>query len=135
MTLVLPDVGEVLVLKNFMNFTAPQNGVLRLYKSNTTPAESDTAATYTEAAFTGYAAITLLGASWSFTAGTPSVATYATQSFTSSVAQTAEPEYGYYVTEATSGILKWAERFSGTVPYNQQNNGDIITVTPSFEMS
>ena len=61
--LVVPD-GEGDGLQYFVNKAAPENLVLRLYQSNTTPAETDTAATYTEATFTGYAPITLTGSSW-----------------------------------------------------------------------
>ena len=59
MAFLVPNPGETLVVGMIVNKTAPENLVLKLFKSNTTPAETDTAATYTEADFTGYAAITL----------------------------------------------------------------------------
>lgn len=129
MALVFPDQGENIALEAIVNKTAPQNLVLRLYKSNTTPGESDTEATYTEAAFTGYSAITLTGTSWGAASG-GSIA-YAQQSFTSSADQTAESIYGYYITQSTSGKLVYSELFTDG-PYSVANNGDVIKVTPTI---
>lgn len=133
MTLVVPNVGEVLALKAFLNHTAGQNGVLRLYKSNTTPAESDTFATYTESTFTGYSSVTLTGSSWTVTGGAPTSATYAQQTFTSSADQTLENAYGYLVNQTTSTVLMWAERFAAA-PYAITNNGDAIQITPAITL-
>lgn len=131
MTLVVPNDGEVLALKNFLNHTAPQNQKLRLYKSNTTPAETDTAGSYTESTFTGYAEAALTGSSYTVSAGAPSSAAYAQQTFTSSADQTLENAYGYFVVQTTSGILMWAERFAAA-PYAITNNGDNIKITPTI---
>ena len=128
MELLVPNTGENLVVGMIVNKTAPENLVLKLFKSNTTPAEGDTAATYTEADFTGYSSATLTGASWTVTADT---AAYAQQSFTSSATQTLQNVYGYYLVQATSGVLIWAERFSDA-PYAISNNGDVIRVTPTI---
>lgn len=135
MALLVPDVGEVLMLKNIVNNTAPTNLVLKLYQSNTTPAEGDTAATYTESNFTGYANVTLTGASWTVgtVAGT-SNATYAQQTYTSSAAQTTQNVYGYFVTAGPTGTLLWAERFTDG-PYPITNNGDAVKVTPYIELA
>src|SRR5574338_390456 len=107
MALNVPDVGENLAVGCLVNKLTPENPVLRLFKNNITPADTDTAATYTEADFTGYAAITLTGSSW----GAPSGGSisYAQQTFTCSGAGSTTI-YGYYLTQATSGILMWSER-------------------------
>ena len=128
MALLLPNQGEGIALEALVNKTAPQNLVLRLYKSNTTPGETDTEATYTEADFTGYSALTLTGGSWTTGTGTVS---YAQQTFTSSAGSQNQNVYGYYLTQATSGKLVWAERFSDG-PCNIVNNGDEIKVTPTI---
>ena len=128
MALLLPNQGEGIALEALVNKTAPQNLVLRLYKSNTTPGETDTEATYTEADFTGYSALTLTGGSWTTGTGTVS---YAQQTFTSSAGSQNQNVYGYYLTQATSGKLVWVERFSDG-PYNIVNNGDEIKVTPTI---
>lgn len=131
MALVLPDVGENIALEALVNKTAPQDLVLRLYTNNITPAETDTAATYTEATFTGYSAVTLSGASWS---GAGDTVSYDLQTFTSSANQAAVDHYGYYLTQATSGKLVWAERFSDG-PYTITNLNDKIEVTPTITAS
>ena len=133
MTLVVPNVGEGVALAAFLNKTAPQDQVLKLFKNDVTPGEADTAATYTEATFTGYSSKPLTGATWTVTPGAPSTASYPQQSFTSGADQTAQSIYGYYVVQATSGTLLWAERFTGA-PYVIQNNGDAILVTPQFTL-
>lgn len=129
MTLLVPNNGEGDMLSAVVAKAAAENLVLRLFKSNTTPAETDTAATYTEATFTGYAAETLTAASWVVTEGAPGDATYPQVTFTSTADQTAEPIYGYYLTRVTSGRIAWAERFPAG-PYSIANNGDAIKVTP-----
>lgn len=130
----LVDNGEDIALRYLVGKTAStENLVLRLYKSNTTPADADVAGTYTEADFTGYSAVTLTGASWTVTPGDPTTASYAQQSFASSANQTAQSVYGYYVTRASTGDLVFSERFS-TGPFTIQNNGDTIKVTPALSM-
>jgi hypothetical protein len=127
MALVVCDGGELVALKALVNHTAQAtNLTLKLFKSNTTPANTDTAATYTEADFTGYSAATLTGASWVVT-GNP--VTYAEQSFTSSAGSQNQPVYGYYI--VAGAALIYAERFTDG-PYTIVNNGDVIKVTPSL---
>lgn len=134
MTLVLPDQGESIALEALVGKTAGQNLILKLFKSNTTPAEADTEGTYTEADFTGYAAITLTAASWSVTGTNPTSIGYAQQTFTSSAGSQSQSVYGYYFVQVTSGKLVWAERFTDG-PYVITNNGDTISVTAALTMT
>ena len=129
MALLVPNNGEGDALAAIVGKAAAENLVLRLYTNDITPAETDTAASYTEATFTGYAAITLTAANWTVTEGAPSDASYAQQTFTSSADQTPQSVYGYYFTRVTSGRIAWAERFPSG-PYVIANNGDNIKVTP-----
>jgi hypothetical protein len=132
MALLVPNDGEVDALSYYVNKSAPQDLVLRLFTNNITPAETDTAATYTEASGGGYAAITLTGANWTVTAGNPSTAAYAQQVFTFTGALTGNAQvYGYFLTRAASGKLAHAERFSDG-PYAIANNGDQIKITPQI---
>jgi len=132
MALVVPNVGEVLVLENFLNKTAPQNQTLKLFCNNITPAEGDTAATYTEASGGGYSAKSLTGSSWSVTGGSPTFAAYAQQTFAFTGPLTTNTIiYGYFVVQATSGVLMWAERAAAT--FTPNNNGDEYRVTPRIE--
>lgn len=129
MALNVPDVGENKILENLTNKTAPENLVLRLFKNNITPSDSDTAATYTEATFPGYAAITLTGASWG--AAAAGVITYGSQqTFTCSGVAT-DDIYGYYITQSTSGVLMWSER-DASAPFAVRNSGDAVKLTPSI---
>ena len=129
MALNFPDSGENLVLEMIVNKTAPQNLVLRLYRNNITPSDTDTAGTYTEAVFPGYAAITLTGASWNAASG-GSIAYGAQQTFTCSGTST-DDIYGYYVTQASSGTLLYSER-DGAAPFAVRNSGDNIKLTPTI---
>lgn len=131
MTLLVPNEGEVVALEAFVNKTAATDPILKLFKSNTTPAETDTAATYTEADFTGYSAITLTGSSWNAaTSGAPSYIDYAQQTFTCSGAGSTDI-YGYYIVGTTNGKLLWAER-DASAPFTVTTSGDTVKVTPKI---
>jgi len=127
--------SKAIVLANALNKTAPQNLTLRLYKNNVTPADGDNvnASGYTEATFTGYTSIGLTAASWVITTADPAVASYAQQTFTSTLDQTPMAIYGYYVTRA-DGSLMFAERFSDG-PYTISTNGQTIKITPNFSFT
>ena len=130
MALNVPDVGENIALEALVNKTAPQNLVLKLYNNNITPSDTDTAATYTEATFTGYAAITLTGASWG--AASAGTITYGSQqTFTRSATGAAENIYGYFCIQITSTILVYSER-DPSAPFAVTNNGDAIKITPTI---
>lgn len=131
MTLLVVNQGEAIALEALVNKTLAQNLVLRLFKNNKTPSETDTEADYTEADFTGYAALTLVGALWNSSPGAPSQVDYAQQVFASSAGAQNQPVYGYHLTQLTSGKLVWAERFTDG-PYTIVNNGDQIKVTPKI---
>lgn len=132
MAISVPDVGENLALEMLVNKTAAQNLVLKLFSSNTTPAESDVAGTYTEATFSGYTAITLTGASWGAASG-GSIA-YAQQTFTHNGGGTSNSIYGYFVIQTTSGTLVYSER-DGAAPFTLANNGDNVKITPTITAS
>jgi len=127
--LLVPNAAEDVMLQNILNKTAPQDGRLKLYTNNITPAETDTEASYTEAAGFGYADILFSPASWTITPGAPTSAAYPQQTYTFTGAL--GNVYGYYVVQTTSGKILFAERFS-TGPFNIVNNGDQIKVTPQF---
>lgn len=131
MSLVNVDGGESLELQYLVNKATPQDLKLCLFKSNTTPAETDTVGTYTEADFTGYAEASLAGANWTISGTAPTSAGYAQQSFTSSAGSQSQNVYGYFYKRSTGGELIIAERFSDG-PYQIVNNGDVIKVTPTI---
>lgn len=129
MALNVPTVGSNVILELIVNKTAAQNLVAKLYKNNITPADTDTAGTYTEATFGGYAAITLTGASWG-TASAESIAYGSQQTWTCNAVAT-DDIYGYYIIQTTSGILMWSER-DASAPFPVRNSGDAIKLTPTI---
>lgn len=97
-------VGVVQQLKAYFNTLT-----LRLYQNNHTPVDTDTAANYTEATFSGYSAIAL--GSWSnafLNSDNYGETDETTRVFTCTVAAPANTIYGYYITDG-SGNLIWAE--------------------------
>lgn len=134
MTLLVPDVGEAVMLENIVNKTTAKDLVMKLYTNNLTPAEGDIASDYTEATGNGYAKITLTGASWgAAVTGDPSSISYAKQTYTFTGAL--GDVYGYFMVQAAAEtVLVYAERFTGA-PYNIVNNGDKIEITPKIELA
>lgn len=131
---LVPNVGEEQIFKLLLNKSGTlRDSTLKLFKSNTTPAEGDTAATYTEADFTGYAAVNLVAGDWTITPGAPTAAGCAQKTFTSSAGSQNQPVYGYYIVTQTDNILFGAERFTDG-PYTIVNNGDLIKVTPNLTL-
>ncbi len=135
MSLLVPDVGEVKLLAGMLYGGALENRTLKLYKTNVTPAESDTAASYTEADFTGYAATTLTSSQAAGTWAVPTTAAGITSSAygTNSVFSptSAQTVYGYYIVGATSTVLLWAELFSSS---KNLVSGDTLTITPKMQL-
>ncbi len=131
MTLLVPNVGENIALSYLVGKTTTVRDLIyRLFATNVTPAETDTAASYTEAAGGGYASKTLTGASWTVTNGAPTSAAYAQQTWTFTGPLTTNGTvFGYYVTRVTDADLVLAETFSSFTP---TNNGDQILLTPQI---
>jgi len=131
MTIVVQNNGEGDALTFAVAKANPTELILRVYKNDITPSETDTAATYTEADFPGYANVTLTGANWTVSEGAPSQASYAQQSFTRNAGGAAQSVYGIYMTRVTSGRIFLAERDpSGAFAIN--NNGDAYKYTPQI---
>ena len=133
MALILPTVGENKCLEFMTGYSTPGNQTLKLFVTNTTPADGDTASTYTEMTTLGYAAKTLTKGSWAIAQnGGVAEAVYAEQTWTFT-AGTAVTVYGYFVIDSTSGALLWSEAFNtGKLV---QNTGDIIRITPKITLS
>ena len=131
MTLLVPNVGENIALAYLVGKTTTVRDLIyRLFATNVTPAETDTAGSYTEAAGGGYANKTLTGASWTITNGAPTSAAYAQQTWTFTGALTTNGTvFGYYVTRVTDADLVLAETFTSFTP---ANNGDQILLTPQI---
>lgn len=129
MTILVPDEGANAALEIITNKTAAQDLVLRLFQNDVTPAAGDTEASYTTATFSGYADITLTGASWG-TAAARTIA-YALQTFTHDGGGTANSVYGYILLQTTSGIVVGGER-AATAPITMGVLNDKIEITPAI---
>lgn len=130
MTIVVPNTGEVLALNYLVNKATPEDLKYQLFATNVTPAETDTAGTYTIATGGGYADKTMTGASWTTTGGAPSNTAYAQQTWTFTGALTTNGTiYGYIAVLASAGTLVLAETFTSFTP---TNNGDNIKLTPTI---
>jgi hypothetical protein len=131
MALLVPNVGENIALSYLIGKTTTVRDLIyKLFATNVTPAETDTAASYTEAAGGGYASKTLTGASWTVTNGAPTEAAYAQQTWTFTGALTTNATvYGYFAIRVTDVDLVLAETFTSFTP---ANNGDQILLTPKI---
>ena len=133
MPLVVPTEGEIQLLQKLLQLTADtETYILHLYQNLYAPVPATTATNFTEANFTGYAAVTLNRTDWA----TPTLngsniaqSQVAQQSWTCGA--TGNTIYGYYVMGATSGKVLWAEEF-GTARVLAV--GDILNLTPVFTL-
>lgn len=132
MALLVPDVSEVILLETMLNKTAATDVKLKLYTNNRTPGEADNLTSYTESTGTGYAAVTLTGASWTVATATgTTTAEYAQQTFTYTGAEA--NIYGYYVTNFGSTQVLWAEIFTDG-PYSIPAGGGSVKITPKIQL-
>jgi len=143
--MLIPNEGEIQLLTDLLAGGTLENWTLKLYSSNTTPAETDTAATYTEATFTGYSAKTLTrtlsGSTWSTPATNStntvnSEAADAKSSYGASAqswsATSAQTIYGYFIVGATSTKLIAAEKFGSSIGLV---NPSTLTLQPVMQLA
>ena len=133
MALVVPDVGEVELLRKMLRLD--EDLTLRLY-TVVTGGLSDTTVlgNFTEANFTGYTSKTLTKTSWPVptTSGGVTSSTYSpVQTWTNSGASP-QTILGYYVVGVTSGVLLWAEAFAFSETLNP---GGTLNLTPKMELA
>lgn len=143
MSLVVVNEGEVQLLTDLFTSAARENWTFQLYTSATTPAETDTVATYTIANFTGYSDTTLTRSVGASTWNTPaSVAPTGGWSAEAAVAESvygsgpitynatsAQTIVGYLMKGATSTKLIGAEKFASSIGLT---NPSTLTIQPRF---
>lgn len=131
MAIMLQDSGALEMLESY--FLA-NDLTIKLFTSNTIPADTDTAGTYTEAAGGGYASKTL--ATTDCTVAVVSdiaTASYPQLVWTFTGALTGNASiYGYYIVDG-SGTIIFSER--GASAYQPANNGDEYKITVAFQLS
>jgi hypothetical protein len=128
MALNVPDVGENLILEMIVNKTAATNLTVKLYQNNITPSDTDVAATYTVANFTGYADAALTAATWGAASG--GTITYGAQLTFTCTGASSNSIYGYYIINA-AGTLLYSER-DAAAPFTITNSGDAVKLTPTI---
>jgi len=129
MSFIVPNVVEVEVLTERLTPTH----TLRIFGNNYTPLPTSVAANFTEIAGGGYANKPLTFANWTITAGSPSIAVYASQTWIfTGVINAPGTIYGYYVTRNSDGKVLLAERFPpANVPFSPVAGSKIILL-PTF---
>lgn len=138
MAIVIPDAAKIEWMKRLLYANAgSENLSLRLFKTNVTPADSDTAGSYTVADFTGYSNTTLTssqsGSTWPVPTASANkgTATYGTTaSWTATSDQTI---YGWYMVFSTSGIIAAAQSFGAGKPLIGASS-DVISIVPRLQL-
>lgn len=126
MALVVPDVGEVLMLKRALNHTAADNVKVHLFVNDVTPSDDTVLGDLTECTADGYAAEVLTGTSFTIATNTgTTTAEYAQITFELTGTATV---YGYYVTDNAGTGLLWVERFADA-PHNFPSGGGNESIT------
>lgn len=133
--LILPSNSEKTMLEFALGVLVPGNQQLKLFVNDYTPVDGSVAANFTEMSTHGYAQKVLTKTNWVVSAGadgSPASAAYATQTWTFTAAAV-QNVYGYFILDATTGLLLWAERFASAKPI--ENTGDQIIITPKITNS
>ena len=127
MAIVIANAGELVLLEAFVGLNTAQDLNLSLFVNNYTPVKASTAADFTECSLAGYSSIPLAANNWnSAVAATPSYIEYPQQTFTFTYNGSQSPVYGYYLTQAISGNLVYAERFAVAPRYIEVDTDEII---------
>lgn len=104
---------------------------LRLYQNDYTPLDTSDVSDFTEATFSGYAAIATNAWGGAFlNASNITEIDETLRTFTHNGGGTNNNIYGYYLTDA-GGNLTYAERYSGA-PVAMDANGKTFSVVPRF---
>jgi hypothetical protein len=131
---LVPDEGEVRMLRTVLGAVTAEVLSLRLYVNDKVPALDDSADDYVEMSGHGYAPIYLGANAWAFAmadpgTGTPARAEAPVQTFAFPAGGATVHVFGSVLVGDTSGILYGAARFDDG-PYRVTNPGDFIEVTP-----
>jgi len=134
--LITPNAGELELLDKMLKdaLSSDENYILKLYGADYTPDDSAVEGSFTESAFTNYAARTLTRANWNsaVTVSNKAETSYGSGPQSWTCGATGGTVYGYYVTGATSGTVLWAERFSTS---RVLASGDILNLTLKFTLN
>lgn len=125
---IISDYGSQKALDTFDSNSPWSNAKVRLYSNNHTPTDSDTIANYTEATFTGYAAINMPAFPASTVTGHVASSTAASITFT--LTSGSQAIYGVYITDnAGTNLLAAIEDPNAPVTLNTTVNTYTVTLT------
>jgi hypothetical protein len=136
MALKVVNEGELELLDKMLKdaLSTDEKYLLRLYKNDVTPGDSDTTASYLIADFTDYANRTLDRFGWNAaqTSGTKAESSYGAAPESWTCGATGNTIYGYWVEGANSNKCLWAERFATS---RVLADGDVLNISPKFSLS
>jgi hypothetical protein len=137
MALIIPNVGEQLLLQFMVGDAAPAaTWSLRLFVNDFTPSPTSVIGSFTEMSTQNYSLKSLTNTNWVISGPLPeALATYAEQTFTFDGSGGATNVYGYYLTDDTGGALLWAERFPSAPIVVPATFGGEIKLTPTFQFA
>lgn len=130
MSLIVPDVGEVVLLEMLRSGVPLTACSCYLFQNNMTPDQNTVLADLTQATFSGYAASVCNFGAATIVSHKGKIVGTAPLTFTHNGGGTANTIYGYYVKITTTSDLIYVERFSAS--QLMTNNGDQIGITLSF---
>lgn len=135
--MVIPNEGKQLALDRWLDpdNSPGENWVIRLYSNNYTPVDGSTVANFTEAAFTGYAAVSLNPATFptSSISANVAVSTYPTAPTFTCTGGGGQTVYGWYAEGATSGKVLAAQKFDAARVIVSGSNEKLDPFTISFK--
>lgn len=133
MPLVVPDAGEVRLLKYIVNQATPTNLILHLYSNSLDlTAEDFNESSFTEITDASYSSVVLEGADWSVAPNSGISSAVYNNAVTFNFSSGADVQ-GYYVTNI-DGEIMWAEEFPGA-PFTLPSTGGEITVRPQIQLN
>ncbi len=116
--MVIPNGGKLLALDRWIDpaGTGGENWIIRLYSNNYTPVDGSTLGDFTEATFTGYAAVTLVAGTFpaSSIVSNEAVTTYPTAPTFTCTGGGGQTVYGWYAEGATTGTVLAAQKFDAS---------------------
>jgi hypothetical protein len=124
--IVIPDAAEVALLEDILG---AHDLAVKLFVNDHVPGPPDLAGSYTAATFPGYAPHVLTLSDWTLFPGDenePGRAESPVQSWVQTDEAPTELVYGYFVTRADTGELRWAERWGAPAPFAMAHAGDHI---------
>lgn len=139
MSAMVVNEGKIVWLaRGLYSNAASEDLVLKLFKNNVTPGETDTAATYTVADFTGYSNTTLTssqsGSTWAVPTTSSNIASSIYGSSVVTLTATSDQSiYGYYIVSASGGKCMLSEAFAAAKNLVGASS-DTISITPKIKL-